>query len=34
VGFYRHEGWRDWKIEGGDRYMKKLLAPASSRRPA
>ena len=24
VGFYRHLGWRDWKLEqGGDRYMKK-----------
>lgn len=23
VGFYRHLGWEDWKIEGGDRFMKK-----------
>lgn len=23
VGFYRHLGWSDWKIENGDRYMKK-----------
>ena len=23
VGFYRHEGWQDWKIEDGDRYMRK-----------
>jgi len=23
VGFYRHCGWRDWKSEHGDRYMKK-----------
>ena len=26
VGFYRHLGWKDWKIEGGDRFMKKSLA--------
>jgi ribosomal protein S18 acetylase RimI-like enzyme len=25
VGFYRHLGWTDWKIENGDRYMKKRL---------
>ena len=25
VGFYRHLGWLDWKLEeGGDRYMKKV----------
>ena len=24
VGFYRHLGWRDWKIVNGDRYMKKI----------
>ena len=23
VGFYRHLGWKDWKIEK-DRYMKKV----------
>lgn len=23
VGFYRHLGWHDWKIEGGDRFMRK-----------
>lgn len=23
VGFYRRLGWEDWKIEGGDRFMKK-----------
>lgn len=23
VGFYRRLGWRDWKIEHGDRYMIK-----------
>jgi GNAT superfamily N-acetyltransferase len=23
VGFYRHAGWQDWKIEHGDRYMRK-----------
>jgi len=27
VGFYRHCGWRDWKIEHGDRYMKKNRPP-------
>lgn len=27
VGFYRHEGWRDWKIESGDRYMRKAMKP-------
>ncbi|MGI0487804.1 GNAT family N-acetyltransferase [Pantanalinema rosaneae CENA516] len=27
VGFYRHLGWRDWKLEpGGDRFMKKHWA--------
>lgn len=25
-GFYRALGWRDWKIEGGDRYMEKVLS--------
>ena len=25
VGFYRHQGWCDWKIDpDGDRYMKKV----------
>ncbi|MEM6885901.1 MAG: GNAT family N-acetyltransferase [Verrucomicrobiota bacterium] len=24
VGFYRHLGWKDWKIEDGDRFMKKV----------
>lgn len=23
VGFYRHLGWEDWKIESGSRYMRK-----------
>ena len=23
VGFYRRLGWKDWKIEDGDRFMKK-----------
>ncbi|MDF1862766.1 MAG: GNAT family N-acetyltransferase [Verrucomicrobiales bacterium] len=23
VGFYRHLGWEDWKMEDGDRFMKK-----------
>lgn len=23
VGFYRHLGWRDWKLEG-DRFMRKM----------
>ena len=27
VGFYRHLGWTDWKLEpDGDRFMKKRLA--------
>lgn len=25
VGFYRHLGWSDWKIEEGDRFMRKQL---------
>lgn len=25
VGFYRHQGWADWKFENGDRYMKKRI---------
>ena len=26
VGFYRHLGWTDWKMEpGGDRFMKKTM---------
>ncbi|MEM9417738.1 MAG: GNAT family N-acetyltransferase [Planctomycetota bacterium] len=25
VGFYRHLGWEDWKIEDGDRFMRKRL---------
>ena len=26
VGFYRHLGWSDWKVEpDGDRFMKKSL---------
>ena len=24
VGFYRRLGWEDWKIEDGDRFMRKL----------
>ena len=23
VGFYRHCGWEDWKIENGERFMRK-----------
>ena len=23
VGFYRHLGWEDWKMEDGDRFMRK-----------
>ncbi|NNC89979.1 MAG: GNAT family N-acetyltransferase [Akkermansiaceae bacterium] len=23
VGFYRHLGWEDWKMESGDRFMRK-----------
>ena len=26
VGFYRHLGWEDWKIEDGDRFMRKQLS--------
>lgn len=25
VGFYRHLGWDDWKLEDGDRFMKKRV---------
>ncbi|MEM0914737.1 MAG: GNAT family N-acetyltransferase [Planctomycetota bacterium] len=25
VGFYRRLGWEDWKIEDGDRFMRKSL---------
>lgn len=25
VGFYRHLGWKDWKIERGDRFMRRSL---------
>lgn len=24
VGFYRNLGWKDWKMENGDRYMRKF----------
>ena len=27
VGFYRHLGWKDWKFEGGDRYLRKRFDP-------
>lgn len=27
IGFYRHEGWQDWKIEDGARYMRKTIDP-------
>ena len=30
VGFYRHLGWEDWKMERGDRYMKKRIDPFRS----
>jgi ribosomal protein S18 acetylase RimI-like enzyme len=26
-GFYRTLGWKDWKIEHGDRFMKKIAPP-------
>ena len=29
VGFYRHLGWTDWKIERGNRYMRKTLKPGA-----
>lgn len=29
VGFYRHMGWKDWKIADGDRYMKKRIRSSS-----
>lgn len=29
VGFYRRLGWRDWKMENGDRFMKKAVTPAA-----
>lgn len=29
VGFYRHLGWVDWKIENGDRFMRKPVNKAS-----
>lgn len=28
VGFYRHLGWRDWKFQDGDRFMRKRLPAA------
>jgi ribosomal protein S18 acetylase RimI-like enzyme len=34
VGFYRRGGWKDWKIEHGDRYMRKRIGPdAESEQP-
>lgn len=30
VGFYRRVGWEDWKIESGDRYMRKHRSISSS----
>lgn len=33
VGFYRHLGWTDWKLEpDGDRYMKKQVSRAGEQR--
>jgi ribosomal protein S18 acetylase RimI-like enzyme len=29
VGFYRRLGWRDWKFENGDRFMRKVQPPAN-----
>ncbi len=29
VGFYRRQGWEDWKIEGGNRFMRKRFPCAS-----
>ena len=28
VGFYRHLGWKDWKMEGAARFMHKLIEVA------
>lgn len=28
VGFYRHLGWQDWKMEDGDRFMRKRTPSA------
>lgn len=25
VRFYKHLGWEDWKLENGDRFMRKLI---------
>ena len=33
VGFYRHLGWVDWKIEDGDRFMKKHIKPSTGAQP-
>jgi ribosomal protein S18 acetylase RimI-like enzyme len=30
VGFYRQAGWVDWKIERGNRYMRKTLRPGAA----
>ena len=30
VGFYRHLGWHDWKIEGGDRFMRKAVTTGAA----
>jgi GNAT superfamily N-acetyltransferase len=34
VGFYRRQGWHDWKIENGDRFMKKGSTPSVAGNPA
>ena len=33
VGFYRRLGWKDWKVEDGDRFMKKAGASGSDQIP-
>jgi len=36
VGFYRRLGWEDWKMENGDRFMRKAgtASPGGSKFPA
>ncbi len=30
VGFYRRQGWEDWKIEGENRFMRKRFDPVTT----
>ena len=30
VGFYRRLGWEDWKLEDGDRFMRKRIKPTGA----